>query len=114
MHIHIPAGYHNVQLYFIFLSKETSASVFGGNSVLLPSSSIFLTSLVLQEPVADMGVCTCVHGCCTAHNLMLTCHFFRYCRLGDCSHSDLPSCIGLRHCDNSSVVVVRASWLMIC
>ena len=77
----------------------------------LPSSSIFPTPLALQDPVTGMGVCTFVHECCTAHNLMLVFHLFRYCRLGDCSHSDLPSCIGLRHCDNNSVVVVRASWL---
>ena len=75
--------------------------------MLLPSSSIFPTPLALQEPVAGMGVCTFVHECFTAHNLMLMCHL--HCRLGDCSHSDLSSCIGLYHCDNSSVVLVRAS-----
>ena len=100
--------YHNVQLYFMLLSKGTSASVFGDSSMPPPSSSIFPTLLELQEPVPGMGVCTCVHECCTAHNLMLVCHLFRYCWLGDCSHSNLPSCIGLRHCDNSTVVVVRA------
>ena len=103
--------YHNVRLYFMLLLKGTSASVFGDYSMPPSSSSIFRTLLELQEPVSGMGVCTFVHECCTAHNLMLTCHLFRYCRLGDCSHSDLPSCIGLRHCDNSTVVVVRASWL---
>ena len=97
----------------MFLSKGTSASVFGDYSMPLPSSSIFPTPLALQDPVAGMGVCTCVHECCTADNLMLVFYFFRYCRLGDCSHSDFPSCIGLRHCDNNSVVVVRASWLQL-
>ena len=95
----------------MFLSKGTSACVFGDSSMPPPSSSIFPTLQVLQEPVSGMGVCTFVHECCTAHNLMLMCHLFRYYRLGDCSHSDLPSCIGLHHCDNSTVVVVRASLL---